>query len=124
MSTPTMSRWAAGALLSAGAMIPALLASGGAAGAATPAAFVHPSACFSTAQPGDEVAEATSPAGDRVILSCGDYTHGIIHIDSEHPIDEGGADDQSVPECEYKILAYGTGATQFGYWPEATERIR
>ncbi|WP_144312008.1 hypothetical protein [Actinopolyspora erythraea] len=45
--------------------------------------------------------------GRQIVLNCGDYTHGIIHIDSSHPISEDGSDDDAIVQCMSNILTMG-----------------
>lgn len=45
-----------------------------------------------------------------IVLKCGDYSKGIIHIDDGHPISESGRDDVRVERCMNNIIGYGKSA--------------
>lgn len=40
-------------------------------------------------------------------MYCGSPAKGVLHIDAEHPIDEGGADDDNFVNCVMNFSDYG-----------------
>ena len=58
--------------------------------------------------PRDVVAVSNGPSFfSNVSLYCGDPTKGVIRIDSEHPINEDGSDDDNVYNCHGNIMYHG-----------------